>query len=98
MVVDLNKVLTEMNPPPMFVDIRKLLRLQYNRSIDSEVLKIYSGKVDADMQDWLARKAAYCLLKGDGDNTYAWIEFILALDIDNTKIIVDYINGNQDLS
>lgn len=69
--------------------VHKALKLIYNRNID-DVEQIYKGKVDEWLLDHLMDMKNE--VKGQQkDNTKAWVDFILRLDMDNLQILTDYV-------
>lgn len=76
------------------IAIKKVLLLQYNRDIVPEVSKMFAGKVDDEMYDWLIDKANLALRNRNRSNAEAWIVFLQGLDTNNFRIAVSYIIRN----
>jgi len=71
--------------------IHKTLKLIYNRNID-DVEQMFKGKVEEWLLDHLIDMKNE--VKGQQkDNTRAWVDFILRLDIDNLQILTDYVRN-----
>lgn len=71
--------------------IHKTLKLIYNRNIDV-VEQMFKGKVEEWLLDHLMDMKNE--VKGQQkDNTRAWVDFILRLDMDNLQILTDYVRN-----
>lgn len=77
--------------PQQFCKIQNLLLLVLNRLPTTEAEKMFFGKVDKEMYQWLRSKAEGCLKTHD-DVASAWIHFLSNLDAKNLAIAVEYIN------
>lgn len=73
--------------------IHKALKLIYNRDID-DVEQIFKGKVEEWLLDHLIdmKNEANHAQK---DNTKAWVDFILKLDLDNLKVFTDHVKQTK---
>lgn len=80
-------------------ELRKVLLFLYNKNIDV-VEDIYKGKVGEGMLNHLISKAEN-YAQTYNNNTRAWMEFILHLDLENSLILIDHLfpekNGQIDL-
>ena len=84
-------LLDQMRIPMPHVELYSLLRIIHNRGIQSEVPRIFQGKVDAEMLQWVIDNATGALKQNDGNNTFAWVDFLLKLDRTNSEIVCEYV-------
>ena len=69
--------------------IHKALKLIYNRNID-DVEQIYKGKVEEWLLDHLIEMKDE-VKHQQKDNTKAWVDFILRLDMDNLQVFTKHV-------
>ena len=89
-------LLDQMRTPMPHVELYALLRIIHNRNIQSEVPRIFQGKVDAEMLQWVIDNATGALKRNDGNNTLAWVDFLFKLDRKNSEIVCEYITQKSD--
>ena len=89
-------LLDQMRTPMPHVELYSLLRIIHNRNIQSEVPRIFQGKVDAEMLQWAIDNATGALKQNDGNNTLAWVDFLLKLDRTNSEIVCEYVTQKSD--
>ena len=85
-----------MRTPMPHVVLYALLRIIHNRNIQSEVPRIFQGKVDAEMLQWVIDNATGALKRNDGNNTLAWVDFLAKLDRENAEIVCEYVAQESD--
>ncbi|WP_455047055.1 hypothetical protein [Kingella oralis] len=84
-------LLDQMRTPMPHVELYALLRIIHNRNIQNEVPRIFQGKVDDEMLQWMIDNATGALKQNDGNNTLAWVDFLLKLDRKNSEIVCEYV-------
>lgn len=89
-------LLDQMRTPMPHVELYALLRIIHNRNIQSEVPRIFQGKVDNEMLQWMIDNAMGALKRNDGNNTLAWVDFLLKLDRPNSEIVCEYVTQKSD--
>jgi hypothetical protein len=89
-------LLDQMRTPMPHVELYSLLRIIHNRNIQSEVPRIFQGKVDAEMLQWVIDNATGALKQNDGNNTLAWVDFLFKLDRPNSEIVCEYVTQKSD--
>lgn len=73
--------------------IYKTLKLIYNRNID-DVEQMFKGKVDEWLLDHLMDMKNESKTQ-QKDNTKAWVDFILRLDMDNLQLFTNHVKQNN---
>lgn len=89
-------LLDQMRTPMPHVELYALLRIIHNRNIQSEVPRIFQGKVDDEMLQWTIDNAMGALKRNDGNNTLAWVDFLFKLDRKNSEIVCEYVTQKSD--
>lgn len=89
-------LLDQAHAPMPHVELHSLLRIIHNRDIQSEVLRIFQGRVDAEMLQWAIDNATGALERNDGNNTLAWVDFLFKLDRKNSEIVCEYVTQKSD--
>ena len=84
-------LLDQMRTPMPHVELYALLRIIHNRNIQNEVPRIFQGKVDDEMLQWMIDNATGALKQNDGNNTLAWVDFLLKLDRKNSEMVCEYV-------
>ena len=89
-------LLDQARAPMPHVELHSLLRIIHNRDIQSEVPRIFQGKVDDEMLQWTIDNAMGALKRNDGNNTLAWVDFLFKLDRKNSEIVCEYVTQKSD--
>ena len=89
-------VLDQMRTPMPHIELYTLVRIILNRDIRREVPRIFQGKVDDEMLQWMVDNSIGLLKRQNNNNAAAWVDFLAKLDRENAEIVCEYVAQKSD--